>query len=101
MEVVVAGAGVAREAERPQRFICGLPIAVIPGIIRQHIVHPHLHAPFGAHRHADGQVGTATCIQSGGERVGDRAGTQRNGTCISGYREIGISPTRELSDDDP
>ena len=69
VEVVVGGAGSAREAEGPQRFICGLPIAVIPGIIRQHIVHPHLHAPFGAHRHGHGDE-----VVVADKRVGDGGG---------------------------
>ena len=69
VEVVVAGAGGAREAERPQRFICGLPIGVIPGIKRQHIVHPHLHAPFGAHRHGHGDEVIVV-----DKRVGDGGG---------------------------
>ena len=95
MEVGVGGGG-AREAERPQRFICGLPIAVIPGIIRQHIVHPHLHAPFGAHRHGHGDEVIVV-----DERVGDRSRPHLNSTSISSYRHQGISATSEFGKLDP
>ena len=71
VEVVVAGAGGARQAERPERLVGGLPRGDIGGVGHQNIVHPHLHAPLGAYRQPDGQVGTATRVQSGGEGVGD------------------------------
>ena len=54
VEVVVASAGGAREAEGPQRLIGGLPAGDRAGVISQHIVDRHLQAPLGAHCQPDG-----------------------------------------------
>ena len=90
VEVVIAGAGGAREAEGPQRPIGGLPSGNSSGVGHQYIVDPHLHAPLGAHRNPDGQVGTATRIQSGGERVGDGAGGNLLSAVPNNHRQAGV-----------